>query len=67
MLNLLEYAFRRLRQLRIDPALLGLAAGITVLCFLWKKGKRLLFTLLALGLLLRQAEQAARRKEEGHV
>ena len=52
MLNLLEYAFRRLRQLRIDPALVGLAAGITVLCFLWKKGKRLLFTLLALGLLL---------------
>ena len=28
MLNLLEYAFRRLRQLRIDPALVGLAAGL---------------------------------------
>ena len=51
----------------IPAYLVGLAAGITVLCFLWKKGKRLLFTLLALGLLLRQAEQAARRKEEGHV
>lgn len=67
MLNLLEYLLRRLRRVRIDPALVGLAAGIGAAWYLWKKGKRLLFTLLALGLLLRQAEAAACRKGERHV
>ena len=53
MIDLLEYLFRRLRGLQPDPTAVGLAAGIALAAFLWKKGRRMLFALLTAGLLLR--------------
>ncbi len=64
MLNLIEYLVRRLRQVQIDPALVGLAAGIGAAVFLWKKGRRLLFFLVSVALMIRWAQLHVHLQEE---
>ena len=69
MIELLEYLLRRLRGVRLDPTVAGLAAGIALTAFLWKKGRRLLLALLGAGLLLRLmgAQIQIQLRREGHV
>ena len=64
MLNLMEYLIRRLRQVQIDPALVGLIAGVAAMVFLWKKGKRLLIFLVSVALLIRSGRLTVRFGEE---